>query len=61
GKSAIMQTLCQRLQKGGRLGGSFFFKRKHRTRGNAHVLFVTLAYQLALQNPDLKGPISRNV
>ncbi|KAJ7921262.1 hypothetical protein B0H13DRAFT_2186162 [Mycena leptocephala] len=27
GKSAIMQTLCQRLTDGGRLGGSFFFKR----------------------------------
>ncbi|KAJ7450420.1 hypothetical protein FB451DRAFT_993699, partial [Mycena latifolia] len=39
GKSAIMQTLCQRLHDAGRLGGSFFFKRSHITRGNAKVLF----------------------
>ncbi|KAJ7679791.1 hypothetical protein B0H14DRAFT_2173500, partial [Mycena olivaceomarginata] len=60
GKSAIMQTLCQRLEECGRLGGSFFFKRGHHTRGNAQVLFATLAYQLALHNPILKGPISES-
>jgi hypothetical protein len=61
GKSAIMQTLCRRLTDGGCLGGSFFFKRGHATRGNARVLFTTLAYQLALQNSFLKGPISECV
>ncbi|KAJ7323612.1 hypothetical protein DFH08DRAFT_887484 [Mycena albidolilacea] len=60
GKSAIMQTLCRRLQAGGHLGGSFFFKRGHTTRGNARVLFVTLAYQLARQNSSLKGAVSEN-
>ncbi|KAJ7437018.1 hypothetical protein FB451DRAFT_181083 [Mycena latifolia] len=60
GKSAIMQTLCQQLQDAGRLGGSFFFKRGHSTRGNAKALFVTLAYQLALHHPKLKGPISKS-
>ncbi|KAF7328906.1 NACHT domain-containing protein [Mycena venus] len=50
GKSAIMQTLCLKLQAAGRLGGAFFFKRSHTTRGNAKVLFATLAYQLALNN-----------
>ncbi|KAJ7434143.1 hypothetical protein FB451DRAFT_1154591 [Mycena latifolia] len=60
GKSAIMQTLCQRLQDTGRLGGSFFFRRAHSTRGNAKALFVTLAYQLALHHPELKGPISES-
>ncbi|KAJ7146553.1 hypothetical protein C8R44DRAFT_16520 [Mycena epipterygia] len=60
GKSAIMQTLCQRLQAAGPLGGSFFFKRGHATRGNAKVLFATLAYQLALHNRQLKGPISQS-
>ncbi|KAJ7608378.1 hypothetical protein FB45DRAFT_1067478 [Roridomyces roridus] len=48
GKSAIMQTLSQRLEEAGNLGGTFFFKRGHSTRGNARVLFATLAYQLAL-------------
>ncbi|KAJ7437041.1 hypothetical protein FB451DRAFT_181408 [Mycena latifolia] len=61
GKSAIMQTLCRRLQDGGRFSGSFFFKRGHTTCGNAKALFVTLAYQLALHHPELKGPISKSV
>ncbi|KAJ7239710.1 hypothetical protein C8J57DRAFT_1727302 [Mycena rebaudengoi] len=61
GKSAIMQTLCRNLQKAGRLGGAFFFKRGHPTRGNANVLFATLAYQLALNNRNLHSPISQSV
>ncbi|KAJ7690376.1 hypothetical protein B0H17DRAFT_936220 [Mycena rosella] len=61
GKSAIMQTLCQRLKEAGRLGGAFFFKRGHTTRGNAKVLFATLAYQLALHpNRQLNAPISES-
>ncbi|KAJ7761683.1 hypothetical protein B0H16DRAFT_1414801 [Mycena metata] len=58
GKSAIMQTLSRRLQDAGRLGGAFFFKRHHFTRGNAKVLFATLDYQLALNNRDAKPLIS---
>jgi predicted ATPase len=42
GKSAIMQTLCRKLQDAGCLGGAFFFKRGHPTRGNAKMLFATL-------------------
>ncbi|KAJ7019544.1 hypothetical protein C8F04DRAFT_1321723 [Mycena alexandri] len=61
GKSAIMQTLSRRLQDTGRLGGAFFFKRHHPTRGNAQVLFATLGYQLALKNRKLKPLISENV
>ncbi|KAJ7193428.1 hypothetical protein GGX14DRAFT_15820, partial [Mycena pura] len=61
GKSAIMHTLCQRLKNAGRLGGAFFFKRHHPTRGNAKVLFATLAYQLALNNRQLKPSISQRV
>ncbi|KAJ7937047.1 hypothetical protein B0H13DRAFT_2424247 [Mycena leptocephala] len=61
GKSAIMQSLCQRLQNARRLGGAFFFKRHHRTRGNAKVLFATLAYQLALSSRHLKPLISQSV
>ncbi|KAF9059619.1 hypothetical protein BDP27DRAFT_464637 [Rhodocollybia butyracea] len=61
GKSAIMRTLSHQLQSTGRLGGCFFFKRGHQTRGNAKVLFVTIAYQLAISIPWLKGPISQVV
>ncbi|KAJ6532236.1 hypothetical protein DFH09DRAFT_830871, partial [Mycena vulgaris] len=62
-KSAVMQSLCERLQDSGRLGGSLFFKRGHTvtTRGNAKVLFATLAYQLAVYNHHLKPIIPRVV
>ncbi|KAJ7718611.1 hypothetical protein B0H14DRAFT_2481722 [Mycena olivaceomarginata] len=56
-----MQTLCERLQDAGRLCGSFFFKRGDQTRGNAKVLFATLAYQLAICRHELKSLVSRNV
>ncbi|KAJ6465416.1 hypothetical protein C8R45DRAFT_910787 [Mycena sanguinolenta] len=61
GKSAIMQTLARQLQAAGRLGGCFFFKRGHATRGNARTLFATIAYQLALSVSWLKTPISDTV
>ncbi|KAF7342857.1 NACHT domain-containing protein [Mycena sanguinolenta] len=61
GKSAIMQTLARQLQETGRLGGSFFFKRGHATRGNAKTLFATIAYQLALGVPWLKASISQTI
>ncbi|KAJ7027614.1 hypothetical protein C8F04DRAFT_1238035 [Mycena alexandri] len=61
GKSAIMHTLCRRLQDAGRLGGAFFFKRDHPTRGNAKALFTTLAYQIAENNGRLKPMISQTV
>ncbi|KAJ6526768.1 hypothetical protein B0H19DRAFT_1084349 [Mycena capillaripes] len=61
GKSAVMQSLCQRLRDAERLVGSFFFKRSHQTRGNAKVLFATLAYQLAISRPELKRVIARSV
>ncbi|KAJ7794231.1 hypothetical protein B0H14DRAFT_127494 [Mycena olivaceomarginata] len=56
-----MQTLCEELQDARRLGGCFFFKQDHRTRGNARVLFATLAFQLALHRPVLIDSISRTV
>ncbi|KAJ7850445.1 hypothetical protein B0H13DRAFT_2401173 [Mycena leptocephala] len=62
GKSAIMQSLCRRLlHDTDRLGASFFFKRGHPTRGNAKVLFATLAYQFAFCNRHWKSAISRSV
>ncbi|KAJ7280788.1 hypothetical protein C8J57DRAFT_1174417 [Mycena rebaudengoi] len=61
GKSAIMRTLSERLADAGRLGGAFFFKRGHATRGNAQTLFATLAYQLSLRIPQLKLVISQVV
>ncbi|KAJ7055077.1 hypothetical protein C8F01DRAFT_994830 [Mycena amicta] len=54
GKSAIMWAMCGQLQTASRLGGSFFFKRADPARGNADALFATLAYQLALTDPEGK-------
>ncbi|KAJ7902273.1 hypothetical protein B0H13DRAFT_1717572 [Mycena leptocephala] len=59
GKSAIMRTFAERLANDKQLGGSFFFKRGHATRGNAQKLFATIAYQLALCVPQLKSRISQ--
>ncbi|KAJ7219876.1 hypothetical protein B0H12DRAFT_1241362 [Mycena haematopus] len=61
GKSAIAQTLCQRLKEQDHLGASFFFKRRHPSRGDGNKLFPTLAYQLALCLPELKTAISQAV
>ncbi|KAJ7444543.1 hypothetical protein B0H11DRAFT_437643 [Mycena galericulata] len=61
GKSAVAQSFCQRLQAEGRLGGSFFFKRGHVSRGNASKLFATIAYQLAIIYPELNHAISQTV
>ncbi|KAJ6456909.1 hypothetical protein C8R45DRAFT_568751 [Mycena sanguinolenta] len=61
GKSAIMRTLATQFHKDGRLGGCFFFKRGHATRGNSKTLFATIAYQLALNVELLRTPISRAV
>ncbi|KAJ7167854.1 hypothetical protein C8R46DRAFT_257871 [Mycena filopes] len=61
GKSAVMQSLAQRLQEAGRLGGAFFFKRGHPTCGNAKELFTTLAYQLAENDDRLRPVISQTV
>ncbi|KAF7372997.1 putative nwd2 protein [Mycena sanguinolenta] len=61
GKSAIMQILARQIVDSGRLGGSFFFKRDHPTRGNGRMLFATIAYQLALHAPWLRAQISEIV
>ncbi|KAF7369167.1 NACHT domain-containing protein [Mycena venus] len=61
GKSAIAQSLCQKLEAEGRLGASFFFKRGHPSRGHSQKLFPTIAYQLALLLPELNHAISQVV
>ncbi|KAJ7136942.1 hypothetical protein C8R44DRAFT_695848 [Mycena epipterygia] len=60
GKSAVAQSFCQKLKEEGRLGGTFFFKRDHPSRGNARRLFPTIAYQLALI-PQLQQIISQTI
>ncbi|KAJ6551263.1 hypothetical protein B0H19DRAFT_1236482 [Mycena capillaripes] len=61
GKSAIAQSLCQRLEGEGRLGASFFFKRGHPSRGHVKWLFATIAYQLSLVLPTFNHQISQTL
>jgi hypothetical protein len=61
GKSAVMKTLSERLQDAQRLGATFFFKHSHPTRGKGDALFATIAFQLAINIPELKQPLSRIV
>ncbi|KAF5335430.1 hypothetical protein D9758_016912 [Tetrapyrgos nigripes] len=51
GKSAIAQTLCERLQRS-HLAASFFFSRGSTTRNNPKYLFLTIAYCLAVSSND---------
>ncbi|KAK7033727.1 hypothetical protein R3P38DRAFT_726811 [Favolaschia claudopus] len=61
GKSAIAQSFCKELHARGCLGGGFFFKRGHPSRENAHKLFPTLAYQLAIVCPQFKAALAPRV
>ncbi|KAJ7802732.1 hypothetical protein B0H14DRAFT_3092176 [Mycena olivaceomarginata] len=53
GKSALEAKGC--------LGASFFFKCGNASRGNGNKLFPTIAYQLALHLPQLRGAITQVV
>ena len=57
GKSTISQTVAHNLQKRGRLGASFFFKRDEADRRNASRLITTLAFQLAANVPSMRHSI----
>ncbi|KAJ8063411.1 hypothetical protein OCU04_008631 [Sclerotinia nivalis] len=51
GKSTISRTVAQSFAGKGILGGSFFFKRGERDRGNAALLFTSIAAQLVNKMP----------
>ena len=55
GKSTIAQTIAERLFAEGRLGASFFCSRDFEDRGNLHMIFPTLAFQLAHKYPDFRS------
>ncbi|KAJ7684460.1 hypothetical protein DFH06DRAFT_970873 [Mycena polygramma] len=56
GKSALAQTMADRWASEGTLGAAFFAK--WRVGGNSgKSLFPTIAYQLALHNPQLRNSI----
>ncbi|KAB8227880.1 uncharacterized protein BDW43DRAFT_323428 [Aspergillus alliaceus] len=61
GKSTISQTIAGHLKEQNRLAGSFFFKRGEQDRGNAKVLFSTLAKQLGGTIPQMGPSIQKAI
>jgi hypothetical protein len=58
GKSTISRTIAGDLDKDGRLGASFFFKRGQADRSHANLFFPTIAKQLADKIPDMGSAIA---
>ena len=63
GKTAILQAiaelLCSPSESDQSFGGSFFFSRGKKGRDQGHLLFSTIAYQLALKVPGLRQHVNR--
>ena len=59
GKSVISQTIAEICQEYGLLIASFFFSCNLQDRNTGKRLFITLAYQLALNTPALKDKIKK--
>ena len=57
GKSAIAQTIAERLFADGRLGASFFCSRGVEDRSDLQLIFPTLAFQLAQQYPEFRSSL----
>jgi hypothetical protein len=55
GKSAIAQTIAERLFANGLLGASFFCSRGSEDRSNLRLIFPTLAFQLAQKYPHFRS------
>jgi hypothetical protein len=56
GKSAIAQSISERIAKN-ELAASFFFNRRERERSGKEYIITTIAYQLAISVPPLKSVI----
>ncbi|KAF9784631.1 hypothetical protein BJ322DRAFT_1195634, partial [Thelephora terrestris] len=57
GKSTIAQTIAERTFANGRLGASFFCSRGVEDRSDLHLIFPTLAFQLAQKYPDFRSSL----
>src|ERR1700753_2091225 len=55
GKSTIAQTIAERTFADGRLGASFFCSRDFEDRSNLHLIFPTLAVQLARKYAEFRS------
>ncbi|KAG2348515.1 hypothetical protein BDR05DRAFT_524410 [Suillus weaverae] len=70
GKSAVAFTVAEKMRGlkmteetkiETRLGGTFFFSRKHTKRRTTGYFFVTLAYQLAINFPSVRTDVNRAI
>jgi len=59
GKSTIAQTVSERVFADGRLGASFFCSRDFEDRSDLHLIFPTLAFQLAHKFPNFRSILVR--
>jgi NACHT domain len=57
GKSTIAQTFAERSAAKGNLGASFFCSRDYPDRRNLHLIFLTLARDLAYWSADFKAAL----
>ncbi|KAF5329262.1 hypothetical protein D9619_009015 [Psilocybe cf. subviscida] len=55
--TGIAQTVAEQLVEQGRLGGCFFFDSHTLKRDRETALFSTLAYQIAMNKPEMRGHI----
>ncbi|KAM6502605.1 hypothetical protein JOM56_002582, partial [Amanita muscaria] len=60
GKSAIAQTIAQSCDRQ-KVPATFFFFRSDSGRNDGNMLFTTLAYQLAISIPAIKGYIAQSL
>ena len=61
GKSAVVQTLAERLQMRRKLAASFFFSRLGNGRNDGNALIPTLVFQLVHTFPAVKKYVERNI
>src|SRR5882757_3297005 len=55
GKTTITQSFAERMFAAGLLGASFFCSRNFTDRRNLHLIFPTLALQLAYKYPEFRS------
>ncbi|KAF9518938.1 hypothetical protein BS47DRAFT_1388613 [Hydnum rufescens UP504] len=61
GKSTIAKTVAERTNKNSMLGGSFFFSRSEAPLRDPHMVFPTLAFQLAQSDKEFKNMIGEAI
>ena len=61
GKSTILQTLCEILERKNMLGGNFFCSRGSENARNARLIVPTIAHSLACTSPCIKSEVVKAI